>query len=45
MSAPVTRAPVTRSEVEDFFYAEAALLDAWDLDGWLTLLKIGRAHV
>lgn len=46
MSAPVTRAPVTRSEVEDFFYAEAALLDAWDLDGWLTLLTDeARYHV
>lgn len=28
---------VTRSEVEDFLYREAALLDAWNLDGWLEL--------
>ena len=27
----------TRLEVEDFVTAEAARLDAWDLDGWLTL--------
>ena len=30
--------PVTRHQVEDFLYAEAALLDAWKLDEWLTLL-------
>ena len=29
---------VTRAEVEDFFYLEAALLDDWDLDGWMNLL-------
>ena len=29
---------VTRTQVEDFLYREAALLDAWDLDGWLALL-------
>jgi p-cumate 2,3-dioxygenase beta subunit len=28
---------LTRSDVEDFLYREAAYLDAWDLDGWLTL--------
>lgn len=27
---------VTRGEVEEFFYAEAALLDEWKLDAWLT---------
>lgn len=27
-----------RREVETFLYDEAALLDAWDLDAWLTLL-------
>jgi len=32
----VSRA-VDRSEVEDFLYREAALLDAWDLDAWLAL--------
>jgi p-cumate 2,3-dioxygenase beta subunit len=29
---------VTRQEVEDFLYREAALLDAWQLDEWLALL-------
>jgi p-cumate 2,3-dioxygenase beta subunit len=28
---------VDRAAVEDFLYREAALLDAWDLDGWLAL--------
>jgi p-cumate 2,3-dioxygenase beta subunit len=31
------RAGVSREEVEDFLYAEAALLDAWRLDEWLAL--------
>ena len=31
-------ANVTRAEVEDFLYHEAALLDAWRLDDWLGLL-------
>jgi p-cumate 2,3-dioxygenase subunit beta len=31
-------ADVTRHEVEDFLYEEAALLDAWKLDEWLALL-------
>ena len=29
---------MTRQEVEDFLYYEAALLDAWKLDEWLALL-------
>jgi p-cumate 2,3-dioxygenase beta subunit len=29
---------VTRQEIEDFLYEEAALLDAWRLDDWLALL-------
>jgi p-cumate 2,3-dioxygenase subunit beta len=29
---------VTRTEIEDFLYEEAALLDAWKLDEWLALL-------
>jgi p-cumate 2,3-dioxygenase subunit beta len=28
---------VTRAQVEEFLYAEAELLDDWDLDGWLAL--------
>jgi p-cumate 2,3-dioxygenase beta subunit len=31
-------ASVTRAEVEEFLYHEAALLDAWRLDEWLALL-------
>ena len=30
--------PITRAQVEDFLYEEAALLDAWRLDDWLALL-------
>jgi p-cumate 2,3-dioxygenase subunit beta len=33
-----TSAKVTRQQVEDFLYEEAALLDAWRLDDWLGLL-------
>jgi p-cumate 2,3-dioxygenase beta subunit len=29
---------VTRAEVEEFLYEEAALLDGWKLDEWLALL-------
>ena len=29
---------VTRAEVEEFLYHEAALLDSWQLDDWLGLL-------
>ncbi len=29
---------VTRAEIEDFLFREAALLDAWRLDEWLGLL-------
>jgi p-cumate 2,3-dioxygenase subunit beta len=39
MTAPVAaREVVTRAEVEDFLYHEAALLDEWRLDEWQTLL-------
>jgi p-cumate 2,3-dioxygenase beta subunit len=31
-------ATVTRAEIEDFLYEEAALLDAWQLDEWLELM-------
>ena len=33
-----TRNVVTRAEVEDFLYHEAALLDDWKLDAWEKLL-------
>ena len=29
---------ITRQQVEDFLYEEAAVLDAWRLDDWLALL-------
>jgi p-cumate 2,3-dioxygenase subunit beta len=32
------RAMVSRAEIEDFLFYEAALLDDWNLDEWLTLL-------
>src|SRR5215831_8990317 len=32
------KSQVTRQQVEDFLYHEAALLDDWKLDEWLTLL-------
>ena len=31
-------APVTRSDVEDLLFREAALLDEWKLEEWLTML-------
>ena len=34
----VRNVPVTRAEVEDFLYREAALLDEWRLEEWLGLL-------
>jgi p-cumate 2,3-dioxygenase beta subunit len=37
-NAAVDAASITRAEVEDFLYAEAALLDGWRLDEWLALL-------
>jgi p-cumate 2,3-dioxygenase beta subunit len=36
--AGASTAAVTRQQVEDFLYHEAALLDAWKLDEWLQLL-------
>jgi p-cumate 2,3-dioxygenase beta subunit len=33
-----TRSVVTRAQVEDFLYYEAALLDDWNLDAWEALL-------
>jgi len=34
-------ATLGRAAVEDFLYREAALLDEWDLDGWLALWAEG----
>jgi p-cumate 2,3-dioxygenase beta subunit len=39
-------ASLDRAAVEDFLYREAALLDDWDLDGWLTLwAELGTRYV
>ena len=39
-----TRKVVTRAEVEDFLYHEAALLDDWKLDEWEALLTDDAAY-
>ena len=38
MTTALTAATITRAQVEDFLFGEAALLDEWKLDEWLTLL-------
>jgi p-cumate 2,3-dioxygenase beta subunit len=38
-------ASVTRAEVEDFLYREAALLDAWELDEWFALFASTLRYV
>lgn len=35
---------ITRAEVEDFLYAEAALLDDWKLDEWFSLFAPGATY-
>ena len=47
MSATLTSplAGLTRSEVEDFLYLEAELLDDWELDTWLTLYTDDARYV
>lgn len=35
---------VTRSDVEDFLYAEAEILDTWDYDAWLALFEDGARY-
>ena len=35
---------VTRALVEDFLYAEAALLDEWRLEEWLSLFEEGATY-
>jgi p-cumate 2,3-dioxygenase beta subunit len=39
-----TASVVTRAEVEDFLYREAALLDDWKLDEWEALLADDAAY-
>lgn len=36
---------VTRADVEDFLFGEAALLDAWRLDEWLALFVEGARYL
>jgi p-cumate 2,3-dioxygenase beta subunit len=38
-------AVITRSDVEDFLYREATLLDEWRLDEWLTLFDDGAQYL
>lgn len=38
MKAISTELAISRAQVEDFLFYEAALLDAWRLDEWMTLL-------
>ena len=43
MSGGPAHAP-TRAQVEDFLYAEAALLDDWRLDEWFALFAPGAVY-
>lgn len=43
-AVPVGARTVGRPEVEDFLYAEADVLDAWDYDGWLALFEPGGRY-
>jgi p-cumate 2,3-dioxygenase beta subunit len=36
--------PITRTQIEDFLYEEAALLDEWRLEEWLALLTEDAAY-
>ncbi|MGH9092277.1 MAG: aromatic-ring-hydroxylating dioxygenase subunit beta [Acidimicrobiales bacterium] len=39
-----TAADLTRSEIEDFLYHEAAILEAWQWDDWLALFEEGARY-
>ncbi|HEX3287357.1 MAG TPA: aromatic-ring-hydroxylating dioxygenase subunit beta [Mycobacterium sp.] len=39
-----TAVTVSRQQIEDFLYAEAALLDAWSLDEWLDLFDLDTKY-
>lgn len=45
MTDAVSAVALTRSDVEDFLYAEAALLDEWRLEEWLDLFTIDCTYV
>ena len=36
--------PITRQQIEDFLYEEAALLDEWRLEEWFNLLTEDAAY-
>src|SRR5258708_215298 len=40
----IDAAPITREEIEDFLFHEAALLDEWRLQEWLQLLTEDAAY-
>lgn len=44
-AAPARALSVTRTEVEDFLYHEAALLDEWKLEAWLALFEPGARYL
>lgn len=43
-SANTSSGSVTRSEIEDFLFLEAELLDEWQLDEWLALFQEGATY-
>lgn len=43
-AAPGVTGPCTRAEVEDFLYAEAALLDEWRIEEWFALFAEGATY-
>jgi len=40
-----TAAEITRSEVEDFLFLEAALLDEWKLEAWAALFTVDGEYL
>lgn len=44
MSSAATLTRLSRSEVEDFLFDEAALLDEWRLDDWFALFAEGATY-
>ncbi len=45
LPAAVHTLTVTRAELEDFLFHEAALLDDWQLDEWLALFSPGARYL
>ena len=47
MSAPATlprKLSVSRGDIEDFLFEEAALLDDWKLTEWVALFEVGASY-